>query len=506
MLLIEPVLFKVTLMKKVILFLLTFLISIHVYSQRQNYNWCFGDSGKVDFSQGVPSGIKSSMKSRGSCASICNSNGNLLFYSNTSNLSFPTFGFLTQVCNNNDQIMGNGDGIIGEGWYNELCIVPDLLLNNLYYLFTISITANLGFKYSVIDMNQNGGLGSVIQKNTPLLSIDLDDGMTAIKSGNGRDWWLIVHQWQTNSFYIFKITPNGISFPSIQNVGAVHNGRTCNFRFNEISNKLLVTNYWGLIEVFDFDRCSGNLSLFSTIETENLALQKQYFGSSISPNGRFIYVSNTDNIFGDSLRLNQYDLTAPNIAASKINIYTAQVPASGGMHAVAPDGKIYMACLYEEGFPYSDTTHNIYTDNLSVINHPDSLGLACDFQPFSFYLGGNRSYWGLPNNPNYDLGRDSGSVCDTLQWTGIMDANQSMQLTATIYPNPAKDKLTLQLSYLINQAELIICNALGEKCFSEKSITPSSTITIDVSKLKEGLYFLQIKSPQKILSLKFCKE
>ncbi|MBL0096542.1 MAG: hypothetical protein IPP46_08645 [Bacteroidetes bacterium] len=24
--------------------------------------------------------------------------------------------------------------------------------------------------------------------------------------------------------------------------------------------------------------------------------------------------------------------------------------------------------------------------NLSVINQPDSLGLACDFQPFSFYL------------------------------------------------------------------------------------------------------------------------
>ncbi|MBP7244487.1 MAG: T9SS type A sorting domain-containing protein, partial [Bacteroidia bacterium] len=49
-----------------------------------------------------------------------------------------------------------------------------------------------------------------------------------------------------------------------------------------------------------------------------------------------------------------------------------------------------------------------------VINQPDSLGLACDFQPFSFYLGGARTYYGLPNNPDYELGAWVGSPCDTL--------------------------------------------------------------------------------------------
>jgi hypothetical protein len=53
-------------------------------------------------------------------------------------------------------------------------------------------------------------------------------------------------------------------------------------------------------------------------------------------------------------------------------------------------------------------------NNLSVINQPDSLGLACDFQPFSFYLGGARTYYGLPNNPDYELGAWVGSPCDTL--------------------------------------------------------------------------------------------
>ncbi|MBK7886449.1 MAG: hypothetical protein IPJ86_03840 [Bacteroidetes bacterium] len=52
--------------------------------------------------------------------------------------------------------------------------------------------------------------------------------------------------------------------------------------------------------------------------------------------------------------------------------------------------------------------------HLSVINYPDSLGSACDFQPYSFYLGGARTYYGLPNNPDYELGAWVGSPCDTL--------------------------------------------------------------------------------------------
>ncbi|MBL0341881.1 MAG: hypothetical protein IPP71_13640 [Bacteroidetes bacterium] len=46
---------------------------------------------------------------------------------------------------------------------------------------------------------------------------------------------------------------------------------------------------------------------------------------------------------------------------------------------------------------------------LSVINYPDSLGTACGYSPFSFYLGGKRTYYGLPNNPDYDMPAIAGS-------------------------------------------------------------------------------------------------
>ncbi|MBK7886914.1 MAG: hypothetical protein IPJ86_06280 [Bacteroidetes bacterium] len=89
----------------------------------------------------------------------------------------------------------------------------------------------------------------------------------------------------------------------------------------------------------------------------------------------------------------------------------------------APDDKIYISTFDENySWPYPDTSTAFTTinSNLSVINQPDSLGLACDFQPFSFYLGGARTCYGLPNNPDYELGAWVGSPCDTLS-VGVDD-------------------------------------------------------------------------------------
>ncbi|MBK8873341.1 MAG: hypothetical protein IPN13_05230 [Bacteroidetes bacterium] len=70
--------------------------------------------------------------------------------------------------------------------------------------------------------------------------------------------------------------------------------------------------------------------------------------------------------------------------------------------------------------------------NLSVINYPDSLGSACNYTPYSFYLGGTRTHYGLPNNPDYDLPAHAGSPCDTLvsqnELAGAVDRRPSCLL------------------------------------------------------------------------------
>src|SRR5688572_2342783 len=173
-------------MKHFVLWLI--LISVSAFAQNRNSVWCFGDSAGIDFSNiSNPIPIASSLDTRGSCASISDSLGHLLFYSNT---RAAMVGNTTLVWNSSNQIMQNGDNIVGRGWFRELVIIPDPADNGLYYLFSIGVTSIFGLYYSIIDMNQNGGLGAVVQKNLQLLNYQMADGLQAVKHGNGRDWWI----------------------------------------------------------------------------------------------------------------------------------------------------------------------------------------------------------------------------------------------------------------------------------------------------------------------------
>jgi hypothetical protein len=136
-----------------------------------------------------PIPFNSSLVTRGSCASVSNFSGNLLFYTNTrSGIGNPS----GLVWNSNHELMVNGDSITGSGWYNEMLIVNFPENDSLHYLVSIGVTFPEGIVYSIIDMHQDGGLGSVVQKNIPLLGGLMVDCVTAIKHGNGRDWWIMV--------------------------------------------------------------------------------------------------------------------------------------------------------------------------------------------------------------------------------------------------------------------------------------------------------------------------
>ena len=108
-------------MKKIILILLV-QFNLPCIAQNQNSVWIFGDSAGIDFSNlSNPQPISSVMRGRGSSASIADSTGQLLFYTRTIANTNDTS---THVYNWQNQLMNNGDQIVGEAWYNELVIVP----------------------------------------------------------------------------------------------------------------------------------------------------------------------------------------------------------------------------------------------------------------------------------------------------------------------------------------------------------------------------------------------
>ena len=498
-------------MKKILVILFLTLNYFSVYSQKQGNIWCFGDSAGINFNQSPPSTFTSSVRSRGSCCSIADTSGSLLFYANTGS---GVLGSTTLVWTSEHQLMQNGDSIVGQGWYYELVIVPNPASNNTFYLFSIGVTnsGDSGLYYSVVDMNMNGGLGAVTQKNIQLQPFKIDDGLTAIKHGNGRDWWLFFRRniAPSDTFYSYLIDPTGISNFTIQKAGSLHPGARKQLFFNSNGTKLVTTGGAGLIEYFDFDRCTGVISnpvnISQSFETPLIG------GAAISPNDSVLYVSTNTNS-PDTSYIFQYNLADTNIRLTKDTIHVYTYPPSVyevGFLKLGPDKNIYVANGYYNGvqnyFPYADSMYNFVNMNLSVINQPNNLSAACDFQPYSFYLGGKRSYLGLPNNPDYSLGPIPNSLCDTV--TSIDETFSQKASSISIFYHHTWQTAFINASGLKgSQLKLIVMDISGRIIFTERGVSANGFFSRDLpmNEFASGLFLITIVSEKEKLTGKMVK-
>jgi hypothetical protein len=87
--------------------------------------------------------------------------------------------------------------------------------------------------------------------------------------------------------------------------------------------------------------------------------------------------------------------------------------------------------------------------------------------------------------------------------TGI-DAPSPVDILS-MYPNPAKSELMVNLKFNTSHADLVVENTLGEQVYFESFDTDGSFIqkTIPVSQLSNGIYLLKIKGDKKIMTRKF---
>jgi hypothetical protein len=487
-------------MKKIIALL--FFLSFGYLSLCQ-YNgnvWVFGDSVSYNF---VTNNFEASnCVSRGSCVSICSKSNLLLFYAFTRALG--TF-YSTLIYDGSHNFVPNGNNIVGQAWYKELIILPIPEDTSKFILFSCGV------------ISPDEGLGdSVISKNNLITKLKICDGITAVKHGNGRDWWVIYRQWsntQNNEFYVVRVDPSGVSTPIISNIGKVLSPSFCTLKFNNKGNKLLRTHITGLLELYDFDRCTGTISNALTIRNDSLGFPYQdnlrFLWSAFSPNDSVLYVGTA----GNTSYLYQFDLFAPNIYSSQVVLDTTSFCVDcGGEIKLAPDGKIYYTHAYHDGvnwnYPYPDTLYNMYNTYLGVINEPDKIGTACNFQPFSFYLGGYRTYWGLPNNPDYELGPLVGSGCDTLSLPSPSTGGALGTLSATFIS--AWQTLFVNAQHLRGKtAKVRIYSSLGVELLSLGSENTNGgycTKDIHLPHLAAGVYIVTLTTEDEQLSVKFVVE
>jgi len=479
------------------------LFSLKCFAQKQDRIWLFAYQSGIDFNDiSNPIPLSSNITSPGvvSFASIANNSGELLFYTAGVDLTL----FPMRIFDKNGNVMHDGDSLKGYPWVCQgSMIIPFPNDSSKYYIFISDRDGAIGnsLYYSIVDMSLNNGLGSVIARENLMLSDHINEKLNAVKHANGRDWWLIVQSTNTDSlFHKFLISPTGISGPFNQLIGSGDNRNKAHGQmiFSKDGRRLGLVSSNATVDLFDFDRCTGELFNYIGVGEGVTSAPNFYYGCSFSPNGNVFY---TSSIRYEYKNIYQYDLTASDIQSSKQLIYS--YPDTGllqnvemGMHLLGPDDRIYIAKGIYPGTPNWDT---YYTHHMDVISNPDNIGLGCNFLASSFDLGNGKTINGLPTMLNYNLGPVSGSVCDSL-FNGI-EEEKELKDYIEIFPNPFENSITIHSLYSIT-GKIVIQDELGKIVFIEKF---EGNKTFETSFLNSGVYFVKVETNNKTYIEKIIK-
>jgi gliding motility-associated-like protein len=354
-------------------FFLLLLTKFSLFSQNQANIWYFGQNAGLDFNNGSPIALTNGqLNTLEGCATIADTSGQLLFY---------TDGIT--IWDKNHAIMPNGTGLNGHpSSTHAATIVPLPGSANLFYVFTLDafVGAN-GFCYSIVDMSLNGGNGAVTTKNVTIYTPS-NEKLAIVKHANEVDYWVVTHEWSNNNFVAHLLTATGLSsIPVISSVGAVITGSTDRvlgqMKISPDGSKLAIANNIINAELFDFDNTTGIVSNSQIIYNQDFC-----YGVEFSSDSKKLYVANNSTSV-ENFYIFQFDLNAVNIASSIFTIDSGYSINNKpwGMQ-LGPDSKIYV------------TRSNM--SSLSVINAPNELGTACDFQSNAVNLAGRICKLGLP--------------------------------------------------------------------------------------------------------------
>ncbi len=375
--------------------------AVSALQAQKEYNmWYFGNKGGLNFNTYPPSVLSDGkMMSVQSSSSICDSNGNLLFYTDGDT-----------VWNRNHLPMMNGivtlPNLRHESAVQGSIILPVPQIPNLYYIIMgpsfESINRDSMLRYWVVDMTKDGGLGAVTEKEKPLFARP-SEGMAIAKHANGYDYWIGAVCDPYAKFRCVRTT-NGlfITAPIEQKIDKTMGYSEHDYKFSpdsriiSVHSNILTVNKERHLNIFRFDNNTGLISKRIKLPRSMNVLQ---YTIEFSPNSRFLYVQD----LGPERVLWQYDLSiwdSTTIVDSKTAVHRINARGNDLRYMqIGPDGKIY-------GF-------NAGTSKISVIDYPDLKGLSCGFRSQVVDISPGFNFVGGPYYPScliyerrFELGPD----------------------------------------------------------------------------------------------------
>ena len=358
--------------------------------------WYFGDGAGIDFNEeeGLdppPRSIETAhaMNAPAGTSTISDQNGDVLFYSNG-----------TTVWNRENEVMPNGIEIGGDSLSAQAAIIVSFIDDEtLYYIFTTEQVYGLNtfrLKYSVVDMKEDDGKGDVIIKDVVLFTKSTEK-LAAFEAGGG--YWVITHEYGTNSFRAYPVLPTGVGTPVISSAGRIHSTNDplsgqAGMKFSNDGTRLataLIEGVDDFAEVFSFDQLTGEVTeLIYSIDLNEggPAANDQVYDVHFSNGGNKLFATmNKRNTGADGGRILEYRIdtfsTEATRQASKTNIAEQTTGVNFGQMQTGPDGQLYVA-VENQGFVGG------------IVASEDSL-ISSSYNAEQLALTTGTSLLGLPN-------------------------------------------------------------------------------------------------------------
>ncbi len=429
------------------------LVWSEVFSQKEDYHWVLGYSlfrpvsdtnyGRAEllFDNNKMLTVKKTYqcinKLNFTNASICDTTGKLLFYTNG-----------LEIFNNEHNVISNGDSL-NPGEFaisNECCgytLESGALIlkypgsSNKYLIIHHTIDRppfvwySLNMLTTLVELNSNTGNLNVVYKNKSIYSDTLLRGsLSACRHANGRDWWIPCFFYSGNKCLMFLLDPTGLNLHHVQDIPfefSRSGGGQAQFNPDGSKYAFIHRNSESYMEFFlaDFDRCEGKFSEMN-YETLDGFLQ---CGVAFSPNSELLYLALEKELY-------QLVLYEPNPYKNKIKIDSIDgfesfpgFPSYFFLMQLAPDGKIYICNGRSPTY-------------LSIIEFPDRRGKSCSVMQHSISIVANSS---MPNFPYFRLGAAKGTVCDSIITSVSNYDDDNLNEEIEIIPNPNTGNFIVQL-------------------------------------------------------------
>ena len=334
---------------KTIILLINFLFLFQLQAQNETTKWYFERFNGLDFSGDTVkylSGCQFGLSE--SSSSICDSNGNLMFYSNGITL-YNKFNKFVKDGNDLGFSFNPNETTSRQG--TLLLKHPDN--DSLIFLFCTDYQGRSGgLVYSIINIHGNSDSGEVLSKKIKLVS-PVNESIHAVNHQNGRDIWIVCHSVGGDLFHLFLLKKDGVNIcPMTNSIGWPHSNdkldAQTNLKFSP-NGKMITQHetYWGNTETFSFDSETGKMK-----DTIFFSRFISVPGFDYSSNSKVLYLNQVDSI-------TQIELETKKKTRIK-NFDQNKLPEQ---IQLGPDGKIYGA-IYQ-------------SRDLFVIDRPERAGDSC---------------------------------------------------------------------------------------------------------------------------------